>query len=102
MKKFLFTTVIMLFTITASAQVNDSTAKYQCLTISNIMDSKISDVWLDDGFKNRSIGVRNEDGTLFKTNTQVLNYVCKKYNLELVTVTEEKDVYKFYLVKKRK
>lgn len=99
MKKLIFILVTVLFANAAYTQTNDSTAKYQCLTISSIMNNKISDVWLDDGFKNRSIGIRGDDGTVFKSNTQVLNYVCKKFNLELVTVTEKKDVYRFYLRK---
>ena len=102
MKKFIVCFAIALFTLTTYSQVSDTfkTAKYQCLIISSIMDGKITDVLLDDGMKVKSIGMKNEKGSFFKTNTEVLNYVCAKYKLELVTVSENKDVTKFYLVKR--
>jgi len=103
MKKLIIFFGLAFFTLTAFSQVSIDTlktAKYQCLTISSIMDGKITDVLLDDGIKVRSIGVKNKNGTFFKTNTEVLNYVCAKYKLELVTVVENKDVSKFYLVKR--
>jgi hypothetical protein len=102
MKKLIICFAIAFFTLTTYSQVSDTlkTAKYQCLIISRIMDQKITDVLLDDGIKVKSIGVKNENGAFFKTNTEVLNYVCTKYKLELVTVSENKDVTKFYLVRR--
>jgi hypothetical protein len=102
MKRLIVLVVIVLFSVTIYGQVNDTskTAKYQCLTVSNIMNNKIAEVWLDDGIKKKSIGVKNENGITFKNNIEVLNYVCLKYNLQLVAVNEMKNVYKFYLVKK--
>jgi hypothetical protein len=102
MKKLFICLAVALFSLSVYSQQIDTskTLKYQCLTVSKIMNNKIADVWLDDGIKNRSVGVKSEDGTLFKSNIEVLNYVCKKYNLELVAVTEDKAVYRFYLVKK--
>lgn len=102
MKKLLLLFAIAMFAIPMYSQAGDTIkiTQYQCLTISNIMENKIAEVWLDDGIKKRSIGVRKDDGTLFSSNIEVLNYVCAKYNLELITVTEAKNVYRFYLRKK--